>query len=148
VGAASVQAHVLPHLGNRRVLSSTIKALASCLQEASRLYDLDLPLSVSVPGSIPASSPPSTLEENLLAANFGRQLHESVEGTTAEIVPRPRERFAYCALDLLFALCDRRTAGEYDPDHNYHFLFGPSQPSRAARFKSVRRNAIELGPSP
>jgi hypothetical protein len=118
--AASIQADVVPHLGDRRVPSTTIKTLASCLQEASRVYDLDLPLSsppsVSTPAtSLSPSSPPLlTPEENRFATSFARQAaHESVEGTTAEIVPRPRERFAYRAFDLLFALCDRRMGGEY-----------------------------------
>jgi hypothetical protein len=122
VCAASVEAKVVPRIGAPRVPSSTIKVLARCLQEASRLYDLDLPHTLrelpSPPMSPPATSSSSSLsrlaavEENRFSTSLTPQAREAVVGTTAEIVPRPRERLAYRSFDLLFSLCDRRMTGK------------------------------------
>lgn len=113
-----METDVLPYLGGQRVPPDLIVMLAKSLQNASRLYDLDLPGVYSGPPT-PAASANGSLsdddrppKETRFTRNYDVQAVAEMDGTTAEITPRPRERFAYWCLDLMFLMCSSRLQGE------------------------------------
>lgn len=113
----SLEQDVIPSIGIDRVPDDLIRRLANYLQNASRLYDFDLPgvaseLSISLPHSI--SSEVAHYDEDGVELsrtearfdpNFDRQAKGKLNGTTAEVVSIGRERFRYWSFETLFLLC-------------------------------------------
>jgi hypothetical protein len=55
----------------------------------------------------------SPVRETRFDSSFAHQARgHDMDGTTAEIVELPRERFAYWAFDLLFLICTESEQGE------------------------------------
>ncbi|GAA5977223.1 hypothetical protein JCM11641_003881 [Rhodosporidiobolus odoratus] len=120
----SLEHDTLPSLGAAVVPDHLIRRLAKSLQIASRLYQLDYPSSMSsfdLLAASPSSSadvpapPTPPPEEPRFELDFDEQVKGEMRGTTVEIVPVGRERFAYWCLDLLFLVCSREESAEQDP---------------------------------
>ncbi|KAL4066352.1 hypothetical protein V8B97DRAFT_2111374 [Scleroderma yunnanense] len=96
---------LIPHLGNPRVPDYLIVQLAKILHQGSRLLK-------------DSSSSPSSLglvdEDDTESPNASLDLHfqkldlESL-GTTAAVIPVPRERFSFWCFDLMFLICSNVT---------------------------------------
>ncbi|KAJ8520264.1 hypothetical protein ONZ45_g2894 [Pleurotus djamor] len=94
---ASLEIDLLPHLGDARVPDDTICQLSKVLHQGSLLYDASA-------GDSRSSSP---ITDSLRQArDFGMGgVPEGSYGSTDQGSPRPRERFSYWCLDLLFLMC-------------------------------------------
>ena len=94
--AALLETAVVPRFGDARVADDVIRAFASTVQRASRLYTLDLP-----------PTPPTTpsAREARFVDDFDAHSAVVLAGTTARVIETPRERVAYWSLDLLIVLC-------------------------------------------
>lgn len=123
---ASLEMDIVPSLGEPRVPDYIVQSLAKCLQQGSRLYDLDLPgMSTTaspaigyIPNgrkgtpSISSSEDGSSRKETRFSKDF-LQAKQAVDGTTADILSTPRERFAYWCFDLLFLTCSDVSVGRF-----------------------------------
>ncbi|SCV74793.1 BQ2448_7822 [Microbotryum intermedium] len=115
---ATIEQDVLPYIGNALVPDDLIRRLGKSLQQASRLYELDLinptneqdPASRSRSSSMryvdELSSAASSIKETRFDGDFDRQAQAGeMHGTTAECVEVGKERFAYWCFELLFLTC-------------------------------------------
>lgn len=100
------------------VQDDLIQRLAKCIQVASKLYELDLPASVTSPADFDdedengTTTESTTLPEARFDPDFDRQAQGlKIHGTTAEVVEVGRERFGYWCLDLLFLMCSANEQG-------------------------------------
>lgn len=113
----SLEHDVIPSIGMARVPDDLILRLAKYLQNASRLYDFDLPgVTSDLPDSLPNSISSEVArydedgvkisnKEARFDSDFNRQARDKLNGTTAEVVTVGRERFRYWSLETLFLLC-------------------------------------------
>ncbi|KAH8929287.1 hypothetical protein BT69DRAFT_1345966 [Atractiella rhizophila] len=108
---ASLERDVFPFIHNPLVPPVVIQRLGDCLQESSRLYTLESPMT-----AIDSASSDEDLEprkESRFDRNVYHQVQGDIFGTTRDVSPRPRERFEYWCFDLLFFMCSaKRKDGE------------------------------------
>jgi len=126
VCSVSLEQDVLPHVGSSLVPDELVRTVGKTLQQASRLYELDvtrlrrqraLAHKRSFTSSVVSEAdftPPSTPPEARFDPDFDRQARRTVKGTTVEIVEVGRERFAYWSFELLFSLCSDEDQGASD----------------------------------
>jgi hypothetical protein len=118
---ATIEMHLLPQLGSPRVPADAIITLSKALRDASRLYDLafddyNTGLGLSSPAMTLVNSSDSSKEARFLEdydAQAAADLSDGeLDGTTVGERERPRERFAFWALDLLFVMCKCPSEGK------------------------------------
>ena len=111
---ATLESHIIPHLGNSRIVDDIIINLGTTLQHASKIHEV----AVHHFSSATRASSEQTLPERSNELNTPKSLkrfqsHEllNVIGTTGGFNILPRERFSYWCFDLLFLLCSRVSDG-------------------------------------
>lgn len=117
VCAVTIETDVLPFIGSKLIPDDLVRRLGQSLQSASRLYDLDLSDADDTASlsDNARDSANSSVKETRFDHDFDRQaLGSDMHGTTAEIVERPRERYAYWCLDLLFLMCAANADREFE----------------------------------
>ncbi|SGY81478.1 BQ5605_C009g05501 [Microbotryum silenes-dioicae] len=128
---ATIEQDVLPFIGHALVPDDLIRRLGKSLQQASRLYELDLidPTNDQDPSSRSRSSmrsvddelssTASSMKETRFDNDFDRQAQTGeMHGTTAECVGVGRERFAYWCFELLFLTCaEAEASGTFSMTH-------------------------------
>lgn len=118
---ATIEMHLLPQVGLPKVPVDAITLLAKALRDASRLYDLAID---DIDGGFDHSSQAMTRmnsiesEEARFLSDYDAQAVADssdldLDGTTIGERERPRERFAYWAFDLLFAMCQTQQLGAF-----------------------------------
>ncbi|KNF01720.1 hypothetical protein PSTG_05148 [Puccinia striiformis f. sp. tritici PST-78] len=112
---ASLELDVLPCLGQSRIPDETIRSLGMAVQAASRLYTFDLELENSAQSDMTSAQGAAGLgqispENCRFIEDFAEQAKDSICGTTADVLRRPRERFIYWCFDLLFLFCTPSTS--------------------------------------
>ncbi|KAI9620594.1 hypothetical protein KEM48_008131 [Puccinia striiformis f. sp. tritici PST-130] len=112
---ASLELDVLPCLGQSRIPDETLRSLGMAVQAASRLYTFDLELENSAQSDMTSAQGAAGLgqispENCRFIEDFAEQAKDSICGTTADVLRRPRERFIYWCFDLLFLFCTTSTS--------------------------------------
>ncbi|TFK71822.1 hypothetical protein BDN72DRAFT_409999 [Pluteus cervinus] len=108
---ASLEADVVPHIGDSRVPDSLVAHLGKILQQGSGLYE-SLEFSASDRNKRPLEHSPTSSG----GSSFERVDYENYHeiGSTEGISLVPRERFSYWCFDLLFLICSDITT-EQEP---------------------------------
>ncbi|CAG8607251.1 1553_t:CDS:2, partial [Ambispora leptoticha] len=101
----SLESDILIHMGHPRVPVELIRQLVEIIEKGSQLYSTDEHRQSNyLNGNLDKPLPP------IISGSEGQPSHTimpitRVEGTTAKIIPVPRERFAYACLTCLFNFC-------------------------------------------
>lgn len=111
--AASLELDILPQLATQDVPEQTIQALARSIQLASKQYDMDVP-GVKL-NKNDAKIAEIKQQEPRFSADFHVQATQPLQGTTAGVLPSPRERFGFWAFDFLFQMC--QASSKFEKDH-------------------------------
>jgi hypothetical protein len=103
---ASLQADVIPHLGDPQVTPSILEYLARILQEGSRLHEFSV--------AHPANDGPVNNGAKPDRLDLGERRAFDVPTTQGGTL-LPREAFSYWCFDLLFQLCSSSVSRRYLP---------------------------------
>ncbi|POW16347.1 hypothetical protein PSTT_01479, partial [Puccinia striiformis] len=117
---ASLELDVLPCLGQSRIPDETLRSLGMAVQAASRLYTFDLELENSAQSDMTSAQGAAGLgqispENCRFIEDFAEQAKDSICGTTADVLRRPRERFIYCTSQIALEAEHKRVASIWLP---------------------------------
>jgi hypothetical protein len=106
----TLESDILPQLGKSQVPTDAITSLARALRDASQLHEPIISRGGITSPSMTAVNSASSTDSQSRMGEFSTQTSydQLLDGTTVDDAERPRERFAYWALDLLFSMCNHR----------------------------------------
>lgn len=119
----TLEANILPCLGQQRVPTDAIISLVQALRDASMLHTHD----PQYESGSQLISPNTTIVHGEYSPDVGSVRHDqkqiedssdwtsndTLDGSTMDDYDLPRERFAYWCLDILFLMCNRAPSGEF-----------------------------------